>query len=122
MAAMLRGDLAAARQQWLDEVKHDAEARARERAGYRFPGQEPRWEVLDFLPAPYLRLVAGPARRSPDVIKNIMRHSTITLTLDTYGHLLPDQHADAIGGIGQHDDESTAGGNGDHRRDSGRAQ
>ena len=28
-----------------------------------------------------------------------MRHSTITLTMDTYGHLLPDQHADAVGGM-----------------------
>src|SRR5262249_48030863 len=28
-----------------------------------------------------------------------MRHSAITLTMDTYGHLLPDQHADAIGGM-----------------------
>ena len=26
------------------------------------------------------------------------RHSTITLTMDTYGHRLADQHADAIGG------------------------
>ncbi len=25
--------------------------------------------------------------------------STITLTMDTYGHLLPDQHADAVGGM-----------------------
>jgi hypothetical protein len=28
-----------------------------------------------------------------------MRHSSITLTMDAYGHLLPDQHADAIGGM-----------------------
>ena len=28
-----------------------------------------------------------------------MRHSTITLTMDTYGHLLPDQHAKAVGGM-----------------------
>ena len=35
----------------------------------------------------------------PNVIKTVMRHSTITLTMDTYGHLLPDQHAEAISGI-----------------------
>jgi hypothetical protein len=35
----------------------------------------------------------------PNVIKTVMRHSTITLTMDTYGHLLPDQHAEAVGGM-----------------------
>jgi integrase len=35
----------------------------------------------------------------PNVVKTVMRHSTITLTMDTYGHLLPDQHADAVGGM-----------------------
>ena len=35
----------------------------------------------------------------PNIIKTVMRHGTITLTMDTYGHLLPDQHAEAIGGM-----------------------
>jgi hypothetical protein len=35
----------------------------------------------------------------PNVIKTVMRHSTIVLTMDTYGHLVPDQHSDAIGGM-----------------------
>ena len=30
-----------------------------------------------------------------------MRHSVVTLTLDTYGHLLPGQEADAVDGLGQ---------------------
>ena len=30
-----------------------------------------------------------------------MRHSTIKLTLDTYGHLLPGQEAEAVHGLGQ---------------------
>ncbi len=30
------------------------------------------------------------------VIQTIMRHSSITLTMDTYGHLLPGQESDAI--------------------------
>ena len=34
-----------------------------------------------------------------NVIKEVMRHSTITLTVDTYGHLMPDQHGDAISGM-----------------------
>lgn len=32
----------------------------------------------------------------PKAIQSIMRHSTITLTLDTYGHLFPSTEADAI--------------------------
>jgi hypothetical protein len=35
----------------------------------------------------------------PNIIKTVLRHSTITLTMDTYGHLLPDQHAEAVGGM-----------------------
>jgi hypothetical protein len=30
------------------------------------------------------------------MIQTIMRHSTITLTMDTYGHLFPGSEADAI--------------------------
>ena len=33
---------------------------------------------------------------SPKAIQTLMRHSTITLTLDTYGHLLPDEAADRL--------------------------
>ena len=32
----------------------------------------------------------------PKVVQTIMRHSTITLTMDTYGHLFPGQEADAV--------------------------
>jgi len=32
----------------------------------------------------------------PKVVQTIMRHSTITLTMDTYGHLFPGQEAEAI--------------------------
>jgi integrase len=33
----------------------------------------------------------------PKVVQTVMRHSTITLTMDTYGHLFPGQEAEAIG-------------------------
>jgi integrase len=29
-------------------------------------------------------------------IQSVMRHSAITLTMDTYGHLLPDATAEAV--------------------------
>lgn len=32
----------------------------------------------------------------PEVVQTIMRHWTITLTMDTYGHLFPGQEADAV--------------------------
>lgn len=31
----------------------------------------------------------------PNVVQSVMRHSSITLTMDTYGHLFPDSEADA---------------------------
>lgn len=38
---------------------------------------------------------------NPKVIQHIMRHSTITLTLDTYGHLMPHADRDAIQHFGE---------------------
>ena len=100
VADMLRADLAAARKQWLDEVKHDPDARAkREESDFLAVGNHDG-EMLDFHS---LRHTCGSWLAlqgiQPNVIKTVMRHSTIMLTMDTYGHLLPDQHADAIGGM-----------------------
>lgn len=35
------------------------------------------------------------------IVQSVMRHSTIKLTLDTYGHFLPGQEAEAVDGPGQ---------------------
>ena len=100
MAKMLRGDLAEARNAWLDEVKHDPEARAKRDESDFLAFANHVGEVLDFHA---LRHTTGAWLAlqgvHPNVIKTVMRHSSITLTMDTYGHLLPDQHADAIGGM-----------------------
>ncbi len=45
----------------------------------------------------------------PKVIQSVMRHGSITLTMDTYGHLFPGQEADAVVGMrvmlsGSHED------------------
>ena len=32
----------------------------------------------------------------PKLVQQVMRHSSITLTMDTYGHLIPGQEADAV--------------------------
>jgi integrase len=100
MAAMLRGDLAEARRVWLDEVKHDPDARAKREESDFLAVSNHDGETLDFHS---LRHTCGSWLAlqgvHPNVVKTVMRHSTITLTMDTYGHLLPDQHADAIGGM-----------------------
>ena len=100
VADMLRGDLAAARKQWLDEVKHDPDARAKREESDFLAVANHDGESLDFH---CLRHTCGSWLAlqgvHPNVIKTVMRHSTITLTMDTYGHLLPDQHADAVGGM-----------------------
>ena len=100
VADMLRGDLAEARKAWLDEVKHDPDARAkREESDFLVIGNDDG-EMLDFHS---LRHTCGSWLAlqgiHPNVIKTVMRHSSITLTMDTYGHLLPDQHAEAVGGM-----------------------
>ena len=100
VAEMLRGDLAAARKQWLDEVKHDADARAKREDSDFLTVTNQQGELLDLHA---LRHTTGAwlalQGLHPNVIKTVMRHSTITLTMDTYGHLLPDEHADAVGGM-----------------------
>jgi integrase len=100
VADMLRGDLAAARKVWLDEVKHDPDARAkREESDFlavgNHDGEELDFHALRHTTGSWLALQGV----HPNIIKTVMRHSTITLTMDTYGHLLPDQHAEAIGGM-----------------------
>ena len=37
----------------------------------------------------------------PKVVQQVLRHSAITLTMDTYGHLFPGQEADAVAGLNQ---------------------
>ena len=100
VAEMLRADLAEARKLWLDEVKHDAEARAKRDKSDFLAVRNDEGEVLDFHA---LRHTCGSWLAlqgvHPNVVKTVMRHSTITLTMDTYGHLLPDEHAEAVGGM-----------------------
>jgi hypothetical protein len=100
VADMLRGDLSEARKVWMDEVKHDPEARAKREESDFLAVRNHQGETLDFH---CLRHTCGSWLAlqgvHPNVIKTVMRHCTITLTMDTYGHLLPDQHAEAVGGM-----------------------
>lgn len=96
-AKMLRKDLGDARKRWLDAVKKNPDVHVRREQSDFLAEVNHEGEVLDFHS---LRHSCGAwlAKNGehPKVIQQIMRHSSITLTMDTYGHLFPGQEADAI--------------------------
>jgi integrase len=97
LPVMLRADMAAARAAWLAEaVDEPDEYRRREQSDFlnitNHAGQ-----VLDFHA---LRHTCGAwaakAGAHPKEVQTLMRHSSITLTMDTYGHLFPGQAASTV--------------------------
>jgi integrase len=97
MALMIREDLAAARAAWLHEAAGDCEERVRREESDFLQEQNDRGETLDFHA---LRHTCGAwyieAGASPKEVQALMRHSTITLTMDTYGHLFKGQEAETV--------------------------
>jgi integrase len=97
VAAMLREDLAAARQLWLDSAKHDQAELERRRGSDFLTEKNHDGEVLDFHS---LRHSCGAwlamSGAHPKSVQAVMRHSSIQLTMDTYGHLFPGQEADTV--------------------------
>ncbi len=96
-AGMIRADLAAARAAWIDAGKADPDEHLRrEQSDFLLPVNH-EGEHLDFHS---LRHTCGAwlaqAGAHPNEVKEIMRHSTITLTMDAYGHLFPGAAAAAI--------------------------
>jgi len=96
MADMIRGDIAVARRLWLQSTSDPEQRAQREQELFLTPKNE-AGELLDFYS---LRHTCGAwlAMRGVQakVIQSVMRHSTITLTLDTYGHLIEGAEAAAI--------------------------
>lgn len=96
MADMLRADLAEARKAWLEESSGPHERSKREQ-GFFLQAINEAGHRLDFHA---LRHTCGAwlAIRGvqPKVIQSVMRHSSITLTLDTYGHMIEGAEAAAI--------------------------
>jgi len=97
VARMLRGDLAAAREAWLKQAGKDKTELAKRIATDFLCVKNHDGEVLDFHS---LRHTCGAwlamAGAHPKAVQAIMRHSTIVLTMDTYGHLFPGQEAETI--------------------------
>ncbi len=94
MAKMLRSDLATARANW--ENRKGSDKKSGSKSDFLLP-KNFAGEVLDFHA---LRHTCGAwlAIRGvhPKTIQTIMRHKSITLTMDTYGHLFPNAEPDAI--------------------------
>jgi len=113
LARMLRDDLAAARKQWLSEAKDDPQEYAQRQQSDFLTDANHEGEVIDFHS---LRHTCGAwlamTGAHPKVVQQVMRHQSITLTMDTYGHLFPGQEADAVGRLRQmlvdHQSESEA--------------
>ncbi len=97
VAEMIRDDLAAARKAWVNTVKHDPAERLRREQSDFLAKENHDSEQFDFHS---LRHTCGAwlamAGVHPKVVQAVMRHSSITLTMDTYGHLFPGQEADAV--------------------------
>lgn len=97
VAEMLRLDLEAARAKWIDESADDPEEHARRVGSDFLRATDHDKRVLDFHA---LRHTCGAwaaiGGASPKAVQTLMRHSSIVLTLDTYGHLLPDEAAETV--------------------------
>jgi integrase len=97
VAKMLRADLEDARKAWQADAGSDARDRIDREASDFLRAQDHDGRVLDFHA---LRHTCGAwaamAGASHKALQTLMRHSTIKLTLDTYGHLLPDEVADTV--------------------------
>ncbi len=97
VATMLRHDLADARQAWIDDSRDNADERCKREASDYLSAENHDGHKLDFHALRHTCGVwAAQGGASPKAIQTLMRHSSITLTLDTYGHLLPDEAAETV--------------------------
>jgi len=100
VADMFRQDLADARRAWLKQARKDPEEHTRREQSDFLQATNHEGEKADFHS---LRHTTGAwlalAGVHPKVVQTVMRHSTITLTMDTYGHLFPGQEADAVASL-----------------------
>ena len=101
VAVMFRADLAEARREWMKAARHDPEEFSRRDQSDFLTSVNHDGEIVDFHS---LRHTTGAwlamAGVHPKAVQTIMRHSTITLTMDAYGHLFPGQEADAAARLG----------------------
>ena len=86
LARMLRGDLEAARKEWIGQAGTEKERRDRKKSSF-LAYRDDAGRVLDFHALRHTfisNLVRGGVH--PKVAQQLARHSTITLTMDRYSH------------------------------------
>ena len=93
---MLRDDLDSARSAWLSAAGDVDERMRREQSDKNHDGESIDFHALRHTCGAWLAL----AGEHPKVVQTVMRHGSITLTMDTYGHLFPGQEAQAAGRLG----------------------
>jgi len=97
VAAMLRADLADARREWIKAAQNDLEEHLRRQQSDFLAEVNHEGEIMDFHS---LRHTCGAwlsmNGAHPKAVQSVMRHSTIVLTMDTYGHLFPGQDAATV--------------------------
>lgn len=96
LAIVLKKDLEAARKQWIKEAKTVDEVAKRTASDFLCQESHEKkrldFHALRYTCGAWLALAGIHAKQ----IQQVMRHSTIRLTLDTYGHLFPEQLTEAI--------------------------
>ena len=99
VARMFRRDLTEARRAWLAAAVDADERLRREQSDFlqaeNHDGEKADFHSLRHTTGAWLAL----AGVHPKVVQTVMRHSTITLTMDVYGHLFPGQDAQAVASL-----------------------
>ncbi len=99
VAPMFRADLADARAAWLKAAQGPEEHLRRQQSdflGYtNHEGEKADFHSLRHTCGAWLAKAGVHSK----VVQTVMRHSVITLTLDTYGHLFPGQDAAAVAAL-----------------------
>jgi hypothetical protein len=95
-ARMFKADMEAARRAWLEAAQGPEERLQREQSDFlavvNHDGEHADFHCLRHTCGAWLAM----AGNHPKTVQSIMRHASITMTMDTYGHLFPGQEADAI--------------------------
>ncbi len=102
VSAMFKRDLKTARKAWWKAAKSDPQEYERRTKDDFLSDANEAGELLDFHA---LRHTCGAwlamTGAHPKTVQTVMRHSTITLAMDTYGHLFPGQEAGAVANMRQ---------------------
>ena len=89
-AVMLREDLAAAREAWINAAADPSEKAERDRSDFLAAANH-KGQVVDFHALRHTTAVWwAMSGLYPKAVQRIMRHSTLTLTMDLYGRFFPE--------------------------------